>query len=290
MSIYEKLSKKMNNDISFRDMIYLVTSFLPIDATKIQRLWHYIENISVVPDCKHCRKPVSFKKIGGRNKGYKKFCDHSCQMSYLNTHRSPSEIVERKGKIRTTCMEKYGVEHYFSSDVVKQKKTETFSQKYGVKNPSLLEWVKKKKSLTLLEKYGVDNPSKVIEFQSKKTKTTKSKSFVSPSGKLYKCEGYEDIALNELFSTGYTDSDVFTNIDVKNEIGIITYYFEGRHRIYHPDIFIKSQNKLIEVKSEYWYNKTLKINQAKKDECQKRGFIYEFWVYNPHKNLEKEIK
>jgi len=59
--------------------------------------------------------------------------------------------------------------------------------------------------------------------------------------------------------------------------------------VYHPDFFIKSKNKIIEVKSDYWYNYSEDRNLKKKEFCEKLGYTFEFWVYDSH-NKQKIIK
>jgi len=73
----------------------------------------------------------------------------------------------------------------------------------------------------------------------------------------------------------------------------IIYTFEGRTRHYHPDIYIKSQNKLIEVKSTYTISQDKKRNVAKWVTAYKL-YNFELRVYNEKgrlvskKNLDKK--
>ena len=52
-----------------------------------------------------------------------------------------------------------------------------------------------------------------------------------------------------------------------------------KHRHY-VDIYIKSQNKCIEVKSEWYYNITKDTILKKQNAAKELGYNYEVWVYD----------
>lgn len=64
----------------------------------------------------------------------------------------------------------------------------------------------------------------------------------------------------------------------------IPYYFDYKDRMYHPDFFIKSTNTIIEIKSNWTFNrngdddKFEQQNLAKRDACLKRGYNFEFLI------------
>ena len=51
------------------------------------------------------------------------------------------------------------------------------------------------------------------------------------------------------------------------------------HR-YYPDIFIHSQNKIVEVKSEYTYELAREITHLKIQTCHMAGFKAEIWIFS----------
>lgn len=57
---------------------------------------------------------------------------------------------------RETCLCKYGVEHYSSTNEYIEKYKETLNNRYGVDNMSHIEGAQDKKRKTCLEKYGVE--------------------------------------------------------------------------------------------------------------------------------------
>ena len=67
--------------------------------------------------------------------------------------------------------------------------------------------------------------------------------------------------------------------NLQGEVPVIWYEFEGKNRRYYPDIFIPSQNKLIEVKSSFSYQYEEAKNQAKKKACETAGFLFELKIY-----------
>jgi hypothetical protein len=281
---YDILSKKLNNDEEFKTLVFDKTSFLPKEATNVQRLWHYLNNVYEIPNCKFCMKQVEFKIAGGIRKGYKIFCSDSCRSSYTNLNRTADKAELRKQKIKQTCLEKYGVEHYFSLDKIKSKKINSYLEKYGVDNPSKLQEIKIKKQNTCLKNYGVSNPSKSPVIHSKKTKNV-SKLFVMPSGISYKVQGYEHYALNKLLELNFKENDILIGKDILDYVGEIQFSYEDKNKHYIPDIFIKSQNLFIEVKSVYWYNRDKQLNEAKKHECIKRDYNFVFWIFDKDKNI-----
>jgi hypothetical protein len=57
------------------------------------------------------------------------------------------------------------------------------------------------------------------------------------------------------------------------------------HLLKFPDIYIKSLNKIIEVKSDYVYIKELQKNIIKKKACLYLGYNFEFWIFDGKHNL-----
>jgi hypothetical protein len=61
--------------------------------------------------------------------------------------------------------------------------------------------------------------------------------------------------------------------------------FENKERVYFCDIYISKENKIIEVKSQYTYEKELERNILKKEACIRYGYAFEFWIYDPKSKL-----
>jgi len=112
-------------------------------------------------------------------------------------------------------------------------------------------------------------------------KSHKFKDYTLPSGKIIKIQGYEHYALNELIiHNKINELDIVTGI--KN-IPLIKFYdLYNKERNHHPDIFIPSQNKFIEVKSIWTFQKKDVI--FKQLAAKELGYNYEIWVYDKKGN------
>ena len=107
----------------------------------------------------------------------------------------------------------------------------------------------------------------------------KYKDYLMPSGKVVKLQGYEPQVLTELLNN-YSEDDIVIGIkNINKEIGQIKYVFDGFEHSYYPDFYIKSENKIIEVKIIYTYNQHKEKNELKRKACLDAGFNFEFKIY-----------
>lgn len=126
------------------------------------------------------------------------------------------------------------------------------------------------------------------KFADKQFKSTgRYKEIIMPSGKIVKVQGYEDMAVFKLLKD-YDETDLYIGaINIHKEIGLIKYKWNNTIKKYYPDIYIKSENKIIEVKSPFTFNLKEDINYAKKDACILMGLNFSFMIIDP---LGKNIK
>jgi hypothetical protein len=135
---------------------------------------------------------------------------------------------------------------------------------------------------TNIEKYGCGNPMQNLEIFNKSNNNAKKwKIYKFNNGKEVKVQGYENLALS-LLENKYeiNQDDIITQFD--NEI---YYTFIKNYHKYFPDIYIKTLNKIIEVKSDYVYKKELQKNIMKKKACLYLGYKFEFWIFDGKHNL-----
>jgi hypothetical protein len=66
------------------------------------------------------------------------------------------------------------------------------------------------------------------------------------------------------------------------------YIIHNKTHIYYPDIYIPSQNKVIEIKSQYTYKNNLIKNTIKALYTRLLGYDFEFWIYDKY-NFKKTI-
>ena len=100
-----------------------------------------------------------------------------------------------------------------------------------------------------------------------------------PSGEIVKVQGYENIALDELVQK-YEEEDIAVG---RSNIPTIEYHINDVKHVYFPDFFIKSENKIIEVKSEWTIQLRRGNVQEKALATIKAGYKYEIWIYNVKK-------
>lgn len=79
-----------------------------------------------------------------------------------------TQIVERRQK---TCLERYGVENPFQSEVFREKGKKTIEEKYGTEFESGAAIIWQRGKQTCLKKYGVENPSQIDFVRQKRAKS-----------------------------------------------------------------------------------------------------------------------
>jgi len=221
----------------------------------------------------------------------------------------PAKSEKIRQKMKETMMERYGVENPLQSEEVKEKIRETNIERYGFSNPMYCEDIKEKVRQTNLKRRGVEYPSQCENVKDKIRKTNierygcpvssqnpevaeknskscyKSKPYTFPSGKIIKIQGYEHYALDELAKT-YSEEDIITGC---TNVPKISYEdLEGKNHVHYPDIFIKSENRLIEVKSTWTAEKKKDCIFLKQNKAKEMGYVYEIWIYDG--KGEKEVK
>jgi hypothetical protein len=111
----------------------------------------------------------------------------------------------------------------------------------------------------------------------------KLKEYTLPSGQIITYQGYENFALDELIIYEKIDeSDIITGC--KN-VPVIWYNDEsGKKHRHYVDIFIPSQNRCIEVKSLWTFQKQKNIIFLKQNAAKELGYLYEIWIYDSKGN------
>lgn len=158
--------------------------------------------------------------------------------------------------------------------------------KHSHRNPEILKkiseaskrfWTSEKRenhSSLLNELYCDINYIDKVFRSSKKYKT-----LILPSGKEIRVQGYENLAILHLLKS-YTEEDLIIGPKhIHDSIGtFVTYSWNKSIRKYFPDIYLKSENRIIEVKSTYTFNINELNCYAKKDACIRLGFNFSFMI------------
>ena len=197
----------------------------------------------------------------------------------LKIHLKSEEV---KDKIKKTNIEKYGTKYTFQSEEVKVKRKETMMERYSVNSPMKSTFLRNKIENTNIERYGVKHPlqSSIIQ------KKILVNSFRRKPYLCWNILGYEDKTLDYLINT---EKILIENIKAgDDEIPVIPYKMNDKNRVYFPDIYIPSQNRIIEVKSVYTMTKEIEELYYKSlYSCQ--DYIFELFTYDK-KNLVFYIK
>ena len=96
------------------------------------------------------------------------------------------------------------------------------------------------------------------------------------------------MALDDLVEL-YNEDDIITD---RRLMPIIKYIVKNKEHRYYPDIWIKSKNKIIEVKSMWTYNQNQNLvkNILKALSSRRNGYEFEFWIYTKEKqNIYSKI-
>jgi hypothetical protein len=265
----------------------------------------YCSNHSELNNIK--RKNTSIKKFGAENVSqthyFKEKYKETINKKYGVDHYSKTN--EYKIKVKSTMNERYGVdnimqnkefvENFFrkyeektgfktplNNPEVRDKINETLEQVYGVDHNLKIPKIIEDRKNTWLKNYGVDHPMKNIHIFYKVffSSVLQYKDYIFPSGRIEKIQGYEDKAINELLEEGFTEDDiVICDKEMEKYIGEIFYMYENNMHRYYSDIFVKSLNRIIEVKSVYTFEKDKMKNLAKEKAIKNAGFDFEFKIY-----------
>lgn len=113
----------------------------------------------------------------------------------------------------------------------------------------------------------------------------KCKEYKFPSGRTILVQGYENFCLNMLlFERGVEEDDIIAGdmkLDSGERVPHIAYTNEeGRSAVYFPDIYIRSINCLIEVKSSWSWKMKLQRNILKLDASAAAGYNVGLFIFD----------
>jgi hypothetical protein len=195
----------------------------------------------------------------------------------------PTQSEEVKNKVKATNLKNLGVEYTAQNLDVRAKMINTNLAIRGVKNPSECPDVRRKAEQTTFERFGVKNVMQNPDIYTKilTRRLFNKKEFKMPSGCIRIVQGYEPFAISILLKS-YKEEDILTG---SLNVPEIWYMFENKCKRHYVDIYIKSINKCIEVKSTYTYERDKLKNIAKQLYAKKSGMSYEFWILDKKGNI-----
>lgn len=218
-----------------------------------ERMYWYYHKLNKKPVCGNCSGPVMFVRF---STGYQEYCCAKCSNSSTKKiedikrtnnakfgGNAPACSSEVQNKMKSTCIERYGVENAMQNSEIKKKTHNTHIERYGGQgNASKILLEKQKK--TCLEKYGIDNYAKSKDYISKhdiiQAKINKTKQ------------------TNHTFSTSNIEEQFAQYLDSQG-----TQYIRQYHSELYPfncDFYIPKYDLYIEINA-MWTHNTHPYNQ-----------------------------
>jgi hypothetical protein len=221
-------------------------------------------------NCKKCGQKTKFLSFF---RGYREFCSKGCS-------NSDSQLQEiKKTSYVQTCLVKYGVENPSCVESVREKIKKskldlnyvdiskkiksTCMENWGVDNPSKSHEIKERKKITTLKNWGVDNPFKSEEIKEKIKQTNIINLGVCHPLKSDEVkEKLKQTSLNKWNSTNYKSSEI-------DKLGTIINLDSGYVRYLGDSIYLMSCHKghNYEIKYDNYYHRK-KIGQDTCSVCQ----------------------
>lgn len=186
-------------------------------------------------------------------------------------------------KQETHNMKHYGVKSTAQIPSVRKKMVSTLTMKSDEEKKQ----IRKKKEETNMKKFGVKAPAQNAEIAKKISKNCyKLKAYILPSGKIINLQGYEHHCLDDLIKRENIDEGDI--LHERTDVPEIWYKDENNvERRHFVDFFIKSLNKMVEVKSEWTLDKKLDKVFLKQKAAKELGYDYEIRVYSVKGKLLK---
>ena len=243
-----------------------------------------VKHFSQTKEYKEKTKQTCLQKYGCenpfQNEAVREKAKQTCLQNYGCENAMQNEEVKEKTK--QTCFQKYGCENPFQNEEVKEKWKTTNKKLYGHEYPLQNKQFKEKSKQTCLQNWGVEHPSQNSEISEKASKNSyHSKEYTLPSGKIIKIQGYENYMLDELLQKeNILEEDIITS---RSQVPTIWYLDDiGKKHRYYVDVFIPSQNRMIECKSTWTMKKGIEKDNIylKQQACKDAGYSCEIWVYN----------
>jgi hypothetical protein len=245
-----------------------------------------------ITNAKEKRVNTNLKLYGveysGQNEEFKEKAKLTCLKKYGFEY--PTQNADVQNKIALSFNKKYGVSHFFKSQEFKDNNKQLFLNKYGVEFPMQSVTIQNTCKTNCENRYGVSHPMQIPEIADKTFKNSfKTKSYIMPSGKTIKIQGYEPFAIDELLKVeNIPEENIITG---STNVPVIWYEdIKGKKCRHYVDIFIPMQNRCIEVKSTWTAKKGKDYIFLKQEAAKKLGYIYEIWVYDHNGNRIEEYK
>jgi hypothetical protein len=316
--VVEKLAHKFFNDIWVKDPAgnYKKAFYLKMKTPSLYKeILDFSADYNFLPfheKCflyRHKQLPViqdsMFQQYNGMTKGYskkfirnvefmkKEYLSFDAKKYLNNIFESFSCIKDDNGKISQLIqnhdrfeeiIEVLNAETSFLNELTPMLRHRIFTKKHGISEIPYCKCGKKAKLEKVRGSFGSTCGNKKCVHLLWNC-TSKRKKFTMPSGLVVKVQGFENIVIKELLKFYSEDDIVIDDFEIRSCIGIITYKdCEGKLKKYYPDIYIKSERTIIEVKSDWTFDRRGELstfennNFAKANAAFSMGLNFIFWV------------
>jgi hypothetical protein len=142
-------------------------------------------------------------------------------------------------------LEKYGAEYFIQSEECKRQMLEKYGAEYFIQS----EECKRQ----MLEKYGAEHAMQCPVLFRKACASSYTRKPYVWNNQTYMVLGYEDRAIDDVIKRDGVNIVYAGECD---EIPLFEYYYiDGKKHLYYPDIYCPEDNRIIEVKSIWTYNR-----------------------------------
>jgi len=143
-----------------------------------------------------------------------------------------------------------------------------------------------RKKVSYQEKYGVDNPMQHPDINEKSSISRYKFKAVDIYGRRFShLQGYEPQGIK--YMVDHMGIDI-NEIDSGRKVPTVSYKLDGKNKVYFADMYVESQNLLVEVKCEYTYQADLEKNKAKREAAIKAGYDYKTLIFDKRgKDVER---
>lgn len=211
-----------------------------------------------------------------------------CGKCINNSVTSSEEWLHNNSVAQKECKNRIEIKENYSSKIKDVWKKDGYRD--HISNKMKERWktdvYRENVRVGVFKKYGYNNAMQNEKVFKKGQKSSfKFKDYIMPSGKKIQIQGFEDLALTVLLKK-YEENDLIIGVkNIQKKIGKIFYIENGVQRRYYPDIYIESENKIIEVKSNWTYKKSETKNNLKKQKCLELNFQFAFMIFFNRKSV-----
>ncbi len=198
--------------------------------------------------------------------------------------RRPFLSEEYSNNLKKIMLQKYGCEFYIQSEKCKSEMLEKYGSEFYIQSNHFKEF--------MIKTYGDSSPMRVPELFHKAMKNcfAKKKYVLKNTKREIYVMGFENIAIDYLLNNKniFLKRDLIEDeIIVGEEVPNFAYLDDtNKNHRYYPDIHIKNEKLIYEVKSTYTFNYHPRLNYLKFKSVANAGYTIKVLMYDAKKKLK----